>query len=60
MRRTQPTPRFLPIIKCPLCGEHMALRTIIPEHDERERMTFACECGFDYQQSSAVAAERSL
>jgi hypothetical protein len=38
----------------------MRLTVIMPEEDHRERMTFVCECGFDYRQSSEVAAERSL
>jgi hypothetical protein len=38
----------------------MRLSTIIPEEDHRERMTFVCECGFDYRQSHTVTAERSV
>jgi predicted RNA-binding Zn-ribbon protein involved in translation (DUF1610 family) len=48
----------LPIITCPACGSHMRLRTIVPEEYQRERMTFVCECGFDYRHSSAVTVER--
>ena len=29
----------------------------MPEHEYSERMTFVCECGFDYRQASAVRAE---
>ena len=50
----------LPIIICPSCGKRMRLSTIMPEEDHRERMTFVCECGFDYRQSQAVTAERGL
>ena len=49
-----------PIITCPSCGDHMRLSTIVPEEYHRERMTFVCECGFDYRQSSAVAIELGL
>ncbi|MEJ2432245.1 MAG: hypothetical protein P8Y53_03435 [Pseudolabrys sp.] len=57
---SRPPSRVLPIILCPVCVKPMRLSTIIPEHDNRERMTFACDCGFTYQQSEAVAAERKL
>jgi hypothetical protein len=50
----------LPIVLCPACGKHMRLSTIMPEEDHRERMTFVCDCGFNYRQSQAVTAERSL
>ena len=50
----------LSIITCPACGSHMRLSTIVPEEYQRERMTFICECGFDYRQSSAVTVERSF
>ena len=33
----------------------MRLATVEPEAiDNRERMTFSCDCGFDYRQSSAI------
>lgn len=48
------------IVTCPECGNHMRLSTIVPEKYHRQRMTFVCECGFDYRQSSAVAVERGL
>jgi len=38
----------------------MRLATILPDGQDRDRMTFSCDCGFDYQQSSMVAAERML
>jgi C4-type Zn-finger protein len=50
----------IPIIACPICGRRMRLSTIMPEDHHRERMTFECECGFDYRQSSAVTTERTL
>ena len=52
--------RGLPIIMCPVCGQHMRLTTIVPEDNKRQRMSFACGCGFDYHQSEAVASERDL
>jgi RNase P subunit RPR2 len=55
-----PKQYVFPIITCPECGNHMRLSTIVPEEYRRERMTFMCECGFDYRQSSAVAVERGL
>jgi hypothetical protein len=48
------------IITCPVCGSGMRPRTVVPEEYHRQRMTFVCECGFDYCQSSAVAIERTL
>jgi C4-type Zn-finger protein len=48
----------LPIITCPACGKHMRLSTVMPEEDHLERMTFICECGFDYRQSTTVGIER--
>jgi|SwirhisoilCB2_FD_contig_31_1790885_length_662_multi_9_in_0_out_0_1 predicted RNA-binding Zn-ribbon protein involved in translation (DUF1610 family) len=48
------------IIMCPTCGEHLKLCSIVPEEANRQRMTFKCECGFNYRQSSAVTAERGL
>src|SRR5450631_3751418 len=50
----------LPIITCPVCGSHMRLSTIVPEEYQRERMTFVCECGFDYRHSRAATVEHSL
>lgn len=38
----------------------MRLTTILPDRQDRDRMTFSCDCGFDYQQSTSVTAERSL
>jgi hypothetical protein len=38
----------------------MRLATILPDGQDCDRMTFSCDCGFDYQQSSTVAAERML
>jgi len=38
----------------------MRLTTILPARQDRDRMTFSCGCGFDYQQSASVAAERML
>jgi hypothetical protein len=52
--------KALPIIMCPACGKHLTLASIVPETDNRQRMTFTCICGFDYRQSSAATAERSL
>ena len=51
----------IPTIVCPRCGTRMRLSTVEPEQiDNRERMTFACDCGFDYRQSHAVTIERTL
>lgn len=50
----------IPIIVCPRCGSRMRLSTIVPDGHERDRMTFSCECGFDYQQSAAVTAARAF
>lgn len=39
----------------------MRLRTVEPETiDNRERLTFACVCGFDYRLSHAVTIEQTL
>ena len=50
----------IPTVVCPRCGSHMRLDTILPDGQGRDRMTFSCECGFDYQQSAMTAAERML
>jgi DNA-directed RNA polymerase subunit M/transcription elongation factor TFIIS len=55
-----PKQYVLPIITCPECGNRMRLSTVVPEEYNHERMTFVCECGFDYRQSIAVAVERGL
>ncbi|HET9617080.1 MAG TPA: hypothetical protein VFP74_07900 [Pseudolabrys sp.] len=50
----------IPTVHCPRCGSRMRLSTILPDGQDRDRMTFSCDCGFDYQQSSTAAAERML
>jgi hypothetical protein len=50
----------IPTVLCPHCGSRMRLATILPDGQGRDRMTFSCDCGFDYQQSSTVATERML
>jgi hypothetical protein len=51
----------IPKIVCPCCGSRMRLMTVEPEAiDNRERMTFGCDCGFDYRQSHAVMIEQTL
>jgi hypothetical protein len=55
-----PKQYVFPIITCPECGNHMRLSAIVPEEYHRGRMTFVCECGFDYRQSCAAAGERGL
>ena len=50
----------IPTVHCPRCGSRMRLATILPDGQDCDRMTFSCDCGFDYQQSSMVAAERML
>jgi hypothetical protein len=52
---------IIPKIVCPCCGSPMRLATVEPEAiDNRERMTFTCDCGFDYRQSHAVTIEQTL
>src|SRR6516162_5746887 len=58
--RTNSNQSPLPIITCPVCGQRMRLSTIMPEDEYRERMTFVCECGFDYRHANAVRAERGM
>src|SRR4051812_36579124 len=48
----------IPIITCPSCGSHLRLSTIMPDGDHRERMTFACACGFDYRQTRKLGDAR--
>ncbi|MGN6570690.1 MAG: hypothetical protein ACTHLO_04670 [Pseudolabrys sp.] len=61
MSARQASPKFpIPAVQCPRCGSPMRLTTILPDAHGRDRMTFSCQCGFDYQQSSTVAAERML
>jgi C4-type Zn-finger protein len=50
----------IPIIVCPRCGHRMRLSTIVPDQHEHERMTFSCDCGFDYHRSADVMTERML
>jgi len=51
----------IPKITCPCCGGRMRLATVEPEiTDNRQRMTFTCDCGFDYRQSQAVMIEQTL
>ena len=51
----------IPQILCPRCGSRMRLTTVEPEAiNNRERMTFTCDCGFDYRQSHAVMIDRTL
>ncbi len=51
----------IPKIVCPCCGSRMRLATVEPEAiHNRERMTFTCDCGFDYRQSHAVMIEQTL
>ncbi|MBV9556185.1 MAG: hypothetical protein JO254_03830 [Pseudolabrys sp.] len=54
-------PSQIPDITCPACSRHMMLSTIEPPCGSRpERMTFRCDCGFEYYQSNIVGAERAL
>ena len=50
----------VPSITCPCCGRHMRLSLVEPEQRcvDRDRMTFDCDCGFEYRQSRLVAEER--
>ena len=51
----------IPRITCPRCASRMRLSTVEPErNDNRERVTFTCDCGFDYRQSRAIVIERTL
>jgi lysyl-tRNA synthetase class I len=43
---------IIPDIICPQCGKRMRLATVEPEgSDDRDRMKFDCECGFEYRLS---------
>ena len=51
----------IPKIMCPRCRSRMRLATVEPDAaPNRERMTFACGCGFDYRMSHAVMIEQTL
>jgi hypothetical protein len=50
----------IPTVHCPRCAGRMRLATILPDGQGRDRMTFSCNCGFDYQQSSTGSPERML
>jgi len=50
----------IPTITCPVCGEHMFLCTIEPDDRLGDRMTFTCQCGFEYRQSAMASAKRRL
>lgn len=59
----QPKPAdfAIPKIVCPRCDTRMRLATVEPEEiHNRERMTFACDCGFDYRQSHPIMIEQTL
>lgn len=48
----------IPFILCPRCAVRMPLATVEPElNDTRERMTFVCDCGFDYRESHPLVAQ---
>ena len=51
----------IPRITCPRCASRMRLSTVEPEPTKnRERLTFTCDCGFNYRQSHAVVIEQTL
>jgi hypothetical protein len=46
------TSSAIPKISCPVCDALMRLMTIEPEgYDNHDRMTFRCDCGFEYRMS---------
>jgi predicted RNA-binding Zn-ribbon protein involved in translation (DUF1610 family) len=47
----------IPRVLCPACGEHMKLRSIVPDDDKKTAMHFKCECGFTYRMSARQIAE---
>jgi hypothetical protein len=62
MRQSGKLLRDFPLIHCPACGTPMRLSTIVPliGQDGRDRMTFVCDCEFEYHQSVTVAEERGF
>jgi len=49
----------IPVVVCPVCGNNMRLSVIEPDVPQHERMTFTCDCGFNYRQSHTVGSERA-
>jgi len=62
MQRAGKLLQNFPVIHCPACGTPMRLSTIIPalDSERRDRMTFVCDCEFEYHQSMTVAEERGF
>jgi transposase-like protein len=48
------------IITCPSCGSHMRLSTVTPAAANQQRVKFACTCGYTYEQTDPITAERAL
>jgi lysyl-tRNA synthetase class I len=49
----------VPNIRCPECGRCLRLATVeLKIMDDEDRMTFDCECGFDYRLSERAARGR--
>ncbi len=54
---TQITKHSIPTITCPACSKNMRL-SMMEALDNRERIVYACDCGFEYYQSSLAAEKR--
>jgi hypothetical protein len=58
MRAKPAFPAMFPIIGCPRCGSQMRFSHMEPAGNNDYRIVYDCECGFEYRQSKAAAAER--
>lgn len=51
----------IPRVLCPNCGKQMRLETIVTElPNNRERVTFNCDCGFDFKRTRPATIEHTL
>ena len=59
MRANPAFPAMFPTIVCPRCSRQMRFSHMEPAAYNDNRIAYDCECGFEYRQSKAVAAERN-
>jgi hypothetical protein len=60
MRAKPEFPAMFPIIVCPKCSRQMRFSHMEPAAFYDYRIAYDCDCGFEYRQSKAAAAERHL
>jgi hypothetical protein len=60
MMRAKPFPAMFSTIICPRCAKQMRFSHMESGPNNDYRIAFDCDCGFEYRQSRAVAAERKV